>query len=42
MLPGNASVISGFWILGSVYWVNRQAEFTIYYNPLNLIVITPR
>jgi hypothetical protein len=31
VLPGNASVICVFWILCSVYWINRQAEFTINY-----------
>jgi hypothetical protein len=42
VLAGNASVICGFWILCSVYWVNRQAEFTINYYTLNLIVSTLR
>jgi hypothetical protein len=27
VLPGNESVICGFWILYSVYRINRQAEF---------------
>jgi hypothetical protein len=29
MLPGNVSVICGFWILCSVYWINRQAELQL-------------
>jgi hypothetical protein len=35
-------IISGFWILCSVCWINRQAEFTITYYSLNLTVITLR
>jgi hypothetical protein len=33
-------IISGFWILCSVYWIYRQVEFTITYYSLNLTVIT--
>jgi hypothetical protein len=36
VLPGNASVICEFWILCLVYWINRQAEFTINYNILSI------
>jgi hypothetical protein len=35
-------IICGFWILCSVYWINRQAEFTITYYSLNLTVNTLR
>jgi hypothetical protein len=42
VLPSNTLVISGFWILCSVYWINHQSEFTINYYTLNLIVITLR
>jgi hypothetical protein len=40
MLTVNVSLICGFWILCSVYWINCQAEFTINYYTLNLIVNT--
>jgi hypothetical protein len=29
VLPSNASVICGFWMLCSVYWVSRQAELQL-------------
>jgi hypothetical protein len=32
-------IICGFWILCSVYWINRQADFTINDNTLNLTVL---
>jgi hypothetical protein len=31
-----------FWILCSVYWINRQAEFTIKYYTLSLTITTLR
>jgi hypothetical protein len=40
VLPGNASIIIGLWILCSVYWINRQAEFTNNYYTHNLAVNT--
>jgi hypothetical protein len=35
-------IICGLWILCSVYWIYRQAEFTITYYSLNLTVNTLR
>jgi hypothetical protein len=32
------SIICGFWIFYSVYWICRQAEFTITYYSLNFTV----